>query len=235
MIDSLFDSPFHWIALVGITSAVLVVGITAIAVARLSSTGIRRVATEEDGAAYTLSYVMVTPIYLLLICAAIESGLIMIAKLGTIYAAYAGARTAIVQYSSMRPDDAERLTIYATRKAFVPFANGLDTDMNYARASNEARQFIKAYESYSGVTSARINYLAAKYMDAQNLRVDTGGPPSHWHSDITVTVEYDYRFHVPGLSPIFGDPLTITSSATLQNEGPKNETQRLGIRYASPN
>ena len=57
---------------------------------------LRRLASDEDGAAYTLSYVMVIPLYALLICLIIESVLMMTAKLGTVYSAYAAARTASV-------------------------------------------------------------------------------------------------------------------------------------------
>ena len=60
----------------------------------------RRLANDEDGAAYTLSYVMVIPVYALLICLIIESVLMLTAKLGTVYAAYAAARTASVWSSA---------------------------------------------------------------------------------------------------------------------------------------
>ncbi len=60
----------------------------------------RQLVFDEDGAAYTLSYVMVIPVYALLICLIIESVLMMTAKLGTVYAAFAAARTASVWSSA---------------------------------------------------------------------------------------------------------------------------------------
>ena len=61
---------------------------------------LRRLAVEEDGAAYTLSYVMVIPVYALLICLIIETCLMLTAKLGTVYAGYAAARSASVWSSA---------------------------------------------------------------------------------------------------------------------------------------
>jgi hypothetical protein len=58
---------------------------------------------EEDGGAYTLSYVMTFPIYFLLICTIIQSSLVLLTKMGTMYAAYCTARSAVV-WLNAQPD-----------------------------------------------------------------------------------------------------------------------------------
>ena len=57
---------------------------------------LRRFAHDEEGAAYSLSFVMVIPIYGALDVLDHRRTLILTAKLGTVYAAYAAARTASV-------------------------------------------------------------------------------------------------------------------------------------------
>ena len=63
---------------------------------RRRRSGLVRFLRDEEGAAYSLSFVMVIPIFALMICLIIEGALIMTAKLGTVYAAFAAARTASV-------------------------------------------------------------------------------------------------------------------------------------------
>ena len=104
-------------------SSALTLLLTARGLGKLRGCKIRRLIRAEEGAAYTLSYVMVMPLYLLLICAVIETSLMLVAKIGTEYAAFAAARTAIVRYSAESPGEAESLTRAAAVRAFVPFAS----------------------------------------------------------------------------------------------------------------
>ncbi len=55
------------------------------------TTQLQKLNRGEEGGAYTLSYVMVIPLLMLLVCAIVETTLMMSAKLGTVYAAYAAA------------------------------------------------------------------------------------------------------------------------------------------------
>jgi len=65
---------------------------------------------------------MVMPIYILLLCLVIETTMGLIAKIGTVYSAYAAARNAIV-YSSIDPASADERARHAAVRAMVPFAS----------------------------------------------------------------------------------------------------------------
>ena len=90
---------------------------------RRAARAVRRLFCREDGGAYTLSYVMVIPVLTLLICLTVETTLMMSARLGTVYAAYSGARTACVWSTAGRqwPATEARVRRAATR-SFVTFA-----------------------------------------------------------------------------------------------------------------
>src|SRR6188768_3186348 len=85
---------------------------------------LRRLVADEDGAAYTLSYVMVIPVYALFICMMIESVLFLTAKLGTVYSAFAAARTASVWSSATTWDKAMEKAQLAAVRSMTPFASG---------------------------------------------------------------------------------------------------------------
>jgi Flp pilus assembly protein TadG len=190
---------------------------------------------DEHGGAYTLSYVMVIPILMLLTCVVVETTMLMSAKIGTVYSAWSGARTAIVWSSAL--DDwskvEDRIEIAAVQ-SFVPFASGMGRK---GSPPDRATAYVESYESFAA-DSVSANYVRAKYANAvDRLTVKTEGPPASHDSNIRVTVQYKFRFNIPGIGKLLGEKdsegysFPLTSSATLQNEGPKNEQQELGIGY----
>jgi Flp pilus assembly protein TadG len=196
---------------------------------------IDRFANEETGGAYTLSYVMVIPILMLLTCITVETTMLMSAKVGTVYSAWSGARTAIVWASAMDDwSDVEEKVEQAAIQSFVPFSSGMGKKGSTpARASDYAT----AYKSFTNKPASG-NYIRAKYANAADrLNVKTNGQPASHDSDISVTVEYKFRFNIPGIGKRLGEKdgdgyfFPLKSKATLQNEGPKNEQQELGIGY----
>ncbi|MFK7769460.1 MAG: TadE/TadG family type IV pilus assembly protein [Mariniblastus sp.] len=196
---------------------------------------IRYLLRNECGGAYTLSYVMVIPILMLLTCVIVETTLMMCAKIGTSYSAYSGARTAIV-WSSANSNwsDVEEKIERAAIQSFVPFASGMGKK---GSAPNRTSDYISAYESYADKTVSE-NYVRSKYANAADrLKVTTSGAPNFHGSDIRVTVEYRFRFNIPGIGKLIGEKdndgysFPLRSSATLQNEGPKNRQQTMGIGY----
>ena len=85
---------------------------------------------DEEGASYTLPYVLCFPIVMLIFCIIIQATLILLVKFGTVHAAYAAARAVIVWQAS-DPEDAEQgqenAQFYADRAAMLamtPFASG---------------------------------------------------------------------------------------------------------------
>ena len=203
---------------------------------------LRRLAQEEDGAAYTLSYVMVIPLYALLICLIIETVLMLTSKLGTVYAAYAAARTASVWSSATTWEKANEKAELAAFKTMTPFASGtqpllsnVPTDPN---AVPDAAAYVGAYFLYAK-DPVSLAYLAAKYGYAKrHVTVAIEGPPAKWDADITARVTYEFPFNVPGIGRILGKEgsdgryyYSLTSQATIPNEGPQNDRNTIGIGY----
>jgi Flp pilus assembly protein TadG len=199
----------------------------------------KRIAFDEDGGAYTLSYVMVVPFVMLFMCLIVETTLMMSAKLGTVYSAFAGARVATVWSSATGWEKAEERIEAAAIKAFVPFASG-----SSSRTDDDGETDMDGYyESYSDYVQDPVSetYVQKKYKNAaSSLTVTTDGPPANWDSDITVTVKYECPFRIPGIGRLLGEQggdggyyFPLTSKVTLQNEGPQNDAQEMGIGYGT--
>ncbi len=60
---------------------------------------LRALARSRRGASYALPVVLVVPLYLAVLLAAFELGLVLLAGVGTRYAAFAAARSAAVWHS----------------------------------------------------------------------------------------------------------------------------------------
>jgi hypothetical protein len=236
------------ISIVYALSAVSLIGLFLLIKAsakRIRKSQFARVASEEDGAAYTISYVMVIPCYAMLICMVIETSALLPAKIGSVYAAYAAARTATVWSTATDWDNAEKKAIAAGRHAFVPFASstqGLRPDA----ISRESASYVMAHVAFSD-SPAREKYLLAKFDYAQRAVHVNVDQPTNWEDDIIATVTYEFPFNIPGISRIFGDRrddgsyyFPIESTVTLMNEAPQNDVDRsqtntnpLGIGYGT--
>jgi hypothetical protein len=97
--------------------------------------GVAAFADDERGASYALSYVLTFPFYLFLMCLIIQATLVLMVKMGTVYAAYAAARSATVWRPSQpeRPNSSdnrfshtEDMAQRAAAMAMAPFASGMD-------------------------------------------------------------------------------------------------------------
>ncbi len=200
-------------------------------------TTLRRIAMDEDGAAYTLSYVMVIPMYALLICMIIESMLMMTAKLGTVYAAFAAVRTATVWSSATTWDKAQEKAKHAAMKAMTPFASGTHGGLEKA-ASAEALSYEAAYHAYVKQAISD-KFVLSKFGYAQaHVKVEINGPPTDATAPITAKVTYEFPFNIPGIARLFGHRsndgkfyFPLTSEATLDNEAPQDERKTIGIGY----
>jgi len=242
---------FEAIWIVWALSASLSLWITIVAVNRIRWHHIRSIVYREDGAAYTLSYVMTVPLYILLICAFVETSLMLMAKIGTVYSAFAGARTAIV-WQPIDGAAAEGKAHQAAVRTMTPFAGGLvelrtNPPGQWGEPTGAEKNYLRAYQDYvkeSGGTPGSERYIRAKYRYAERatalsmeVRRQPGGQV--WDEEIEVTVEYDFPFAIPILGKALGTKqggeyvYIIRSSVTLQNECPRNEEKRLGISYAS--
>jgi Flp pilus assembly protein TadG len=204
---------------------------------------IRQFLNDEEGAAYSLSFVMVIPIFALLICLIIEGALILTAKLGTVYSAYAAARTASVWSSHTSWEKTIEKSKRAALKTMVPFASGtqgitsnLPTD---TETVTNGLDYWLAYKAYAKNPESN-KYVAAKYLYAsRNVKVTIEGPPEKSDSPITAKVTYQFPFNIPGIARILGDKgpdgyyFNISSTATIPNEGPQDDRKTIGIGYGT--
>jgi hypothetical protein len=195
---------------------------------------------EEAGGAYTLSYLMIMPLIIIICCLACETCLILMAKMGTVYAAFVGARTAAVQYSSN--GEAEAQIEAAVVQAFTPFSSGLPRGADSTGDAAASDEYIAAYRAAFPDSSASENYLRRKNAYAESaLTIEASGPPDALDGDVSVTVTYRYPFAFGIMGVALGGgwdgsaySRPLSSTASLQNESPRNDEQSLGISYASP-
>jgi hypothetical protein len=221
---------------------------------RLDWTRLKDLAKGDEGLGYVLPFLLVLPIYTALICTVMETSLMLVAKIGTTYAAFSAARSAIVWNTAATPSVAAQRARDAAVRAMVPFACGVSGSPRGGAGgispsgSDAARALVEAYKKYLGgkAMPVREQYLLAKYGYAERatqvqieVQPRSGGDP--WDEDITATVTYRYPFIFPGAARMLGERgadgqlgWPIVSQVRLQNEAPQNPQKRLGISYASP-
>src|SRR5215468_4394074 len=86
-----------WLAFAA--SAAATAALTAITVRvdrRARRPDLARLARDEEGVSYSLPFTILVPFYLFFVIAVFEIGFVLLAKIGTKYAAHAGARSATV-------------------------------------------------------------------------------------------------------------------------------------------
>lgn len=196
-------------------------------------------AKEENGAAYSISYVMVIPVYAMFMCVIIETSAFLPAKMGTTYSAQAAGRTAAVWESASDWDIAESKSVAAGKRAFVPFASATQ-GLSFRAVSADAGIYVAAHKAFSGNASTK--YLLSKYGYTQSALDVAITKPTSADDDINVVVTYQFPFNVPGVARIFGQRrsdgayvLPITSTVSIANEHPQgapvNQSNPLGIGY----
>jgi len=198
---------------------------------------------EEDGAAYTLSYVMVIPVYAILICMIIETVLMLSAKLGTVYAAYSAARTASVWSSATTWDKTLAKSRQAAVQSMVPFASGMQPASASTPGSGDVAKsaaYVAAYKTFVKKSISDKQLLAKYGYATRHMTVTIDGPPAHWNDEIKAKVTYEFPFNVPGIGQIFGRRgadgrryFSITSEVSIPNEGPQDDRKTIGIGYGT--
>jgi Flp pilus assembly protein TadG len=183
---------------------------------RISLGWIHGLFRDEDGAAYSLAYVMTVPIYIILICLVVETTSLLIVKIGTMYAAYAAARSRIV-WDQIVPASADERMQLAGKQAMVPFAssNPLNRISSSAPGGNDTA-YMAAYQKYangvppkqpsSAFWSNRYQYAWAA-TNVQLLRVDNQTDPTTGAVTpmYVVQVDHDAPLTVPLIGKILGD------------------------------
>lgn len=205
---------------------------------------LRQLHRNQVGASYVMSYMMVIPVYMMLMLAIFEFTLMTISKLGTQYSAYVGARVAVVRFGTESGNATRARIQVSVRRAMIPFASGMHRGSE--QVPNLPGSGLYASEITSRTSDLPISdsYLQKKYSYsalATNATTSVSGDsPRRWNEEIKVTVTYLHPIHFPFVGRIFGLPsiggryaYPIQSEATLPFEGPENTEMKLGIGYAS--
>ncbi len=169
----------------------------------------------EAGASYSLGFVITIPIFALLICLVVDLSLILIAKIGTMYSAYAAARSAVVWIpSGVTKDEAIAKARLSAVQAMTPFASSAALHAPPIAVPAEAAAFVAAHRAY-GPDPASEQYLTAKYRYAAwalSLDVTGGAVPEE---NCRVTLDYQAPFHLPGIGRLLGKRLTPEAPYTI--------------------
>jgi Flp pilus assembly protein TadG len=236
----------EWVWVVWLVGVVLVVKMAWTALRRWRRPHWGELARDEAGVSYSLSYVMVFPVFLLFVCLVVETTGLILAKIGTLYAAHAGARSAMV-WSSAQPASLRNQRIdQSVWTAMTPFVTGDPNQLPPPPEANaQADQYVLAYNAYASAAkdpnaNAPDMTLKGRYLFAASRT--TWGPPVEqllWEDNVTFTVTYLAPLHIPGAARLLdpdGKPpyvYPISSTVTLPNEAPTSADRTLGIDYQS--
>lgn len=241
-----------------LAAAAVVLGGAVAAARRFRRPSLRAVAADESGASYSLGFVMVAPIYFFFLLVVFEATLLLVAKVGTMYAAHACARSAVVwqtaEPAALRADRTDQ----ATFTAMAPFVSARARDLSFlsipGSAYGQSVQLAAVYALYSSGSAgdpppvvrpyprgnAPADYIIRKYLNAAGRTTYTvAGEVGTPGADTTAVVRYRAPLYFPVVSR-FLDPdgvwpyeYTIESRAVLPNETPVSADRRLGIDYRS--
>ena len=187
---------------------------------------------DEEGAAYALSFVMAFPFYVAIILLITEMSSFVVARIGVEYAAFAGARAAVVWRSQLEQDAGQKkggkpsqkkggaasgldpIIKKAVSMAMAPYASGEKAHAKLAgRASAGDSRFTSSYFAALKKLFPRTR-LKSAYVD-RKLKFALGAtkvtwkledPPSKkepWDRDLSVTVTYTRPFHIPFIGFMF--------------------------------
>ncbi|MBA4017493.1 MAG: hypothetical protein C0483_10005 [Pirellula sp.] len=197
----------------------------------------------EAGAAYSLSYMLTIPLIALIICLVVDLTLILVAKIGTVYAAYAAARAAVVWVpSGVSPGTAQDKVEAAAQNAMTPFASSNARHRPITTPPPSGLVYYAAHKSFAE-NPADFDYIGWKWLYASwatKVTVDGG---NDYKKDVTVTLDYKAPFHMPAIGRIFGSPTlfgfyttNIHTVVKLENQAPRSDEKNppsrpLGISY----
>lgn len=219
---------------------------------------LREFAANENGVSYSLGLAIVTPIYTLIMCVIIECALIMVVKIGTVHAAYAAARSAMVWMpAEVSWSKRKGIIKNAAVQAMTPFANSRE-DIGRAAGINSQsdptgnRNYYEAYQAFfnpdnSGFLAQRTfgknsrEYVYRKREYAQKAtKVEIKLEPYAHTAEVTARVAYEMPINTPGAGRVLGRIASfggnvftreIASSVTLDLAMSTAKDRRIGIGY----
>ena len=231
--------------LVWLASVLVVLKLSVQALRRWRRPRWAELARGEEGVSYSLSYVLVFPFYLLFVCLVFETTWLLLAKVGTMYAAHAGARSAVV-WASAKPDNLRTTRInQSVWTAMTPFVTGSPSWLSVqGDAFGQSLEYAAAYDFYvsSGDPNAKPPFttLTNRYLTAASRT--TWSPPNFnnvpANGDLTLTVTYRAPLHIPGAARILSTNVWRKTSMPSRRRSrcptrhPRRPTARLALNMS---
>ena len=201
------------------------------------------VIADQEGASYTLGFVLTVPLYLLFVLMILESTMLLMTKIATVYSACAGARSMVV-WHNFDENLAEQRRRQAVVSALTPFvvatdSQGSQSGSSRPDATQESRDYVAALESYSGVSADRLK-VQRRYrrVDARTqLTVENTVDEHSTAQLVAVTVRYRAPLFVPVVARLLDQDgvypyeRIVTSTFTMPLEQIRSDDGTLGIYY----
>lgn len=223
---------------------------------------IRRFATRTRGTSYSLPFVMIVPLYLIVILTTIEVGFLFLARIGTQYAAHAAARSAVVWRSAQPAERRDERVYQSAALALAPFVGGRQRELDSAGpppawAAEFATDFSDAVRRFEAPAASAdpcirrpyqrsrtppdADFLRRKFLIAAARTTVTVTPadPNDPRTALTVTVNFRAPLYLPVVSRFLdpdGSPpfeYPVTATVTLPADGPTTKDGIVGIDYHS--
>lgn len=236
------------------------VWLATIALKRSQGLSLNDLRGSELGGTYSISLLMVLPIFVTLLALFVECNQLMLVKLGCCYASYSAARSAAVwqpidQKSAPHPNGLEDRCRFAAAKALTPFAFGTKRNrssdplqIKHANLLAETSQWQTGYSRWN------LEYLAQKFLNAYAATTADVTSITQGTQECRVKVEVWYQapFIVPGIGRLFavlgaaqeGDEVgqyvrEISSTTEMSIDfplvnSPQPRVYALGVRYGEP-
>ena len=205
--------------------------------------GISTVYRDEEGASYVLPLVMTIPLYLFFCLFVSEIVLLSLTKVGTTYAAYAGARSSAV-WMAQKPNlqkDRMRQAVVSGLSPFVASGHqlfGVAGDPKWP-IDVHLNEYLLSLERFSERSIDRASMSTHFRRVAARTSIDHDVSQSNGFRSVTVKVTYraPFLFAVVArwLDPDHRAPyeMPVRSVATFPIAEPKTQDGTLGIDYLS--
>jgi Flp pilus assembly protein TadG len=221
-----------------------------------------RLLRRTRGASYSLPFVLVVPLYLTVMLTAVEAGFLLLARIGTQYAAHAAARSAVVWRSASPAELREDRVRQSAAQALAPFVGGRQRELDSAGpvppwGHDFATDFADAVRRFEAPAAAadpctprpyqrsrtppEADFLRRKFLcAAARTSVEVvATDPADPRTALTVTVRFRAPLYVPVVSRFLdpdGSPpfeYPMSATVTLPADGAMTATGTVGIDYHS--
>ncbi|MEZ6086503.1 MAG: hypothetical protein R3C05_00400 [Pirellulaceae bacterium] len=168
---------FVWI--VWLVSVTILLFVSRFAIQKMRWRSVAEFVRDEEGASYAIPFVLTLPFLLLIFCCALQGTLVLLVKFGTVHAAFASARAAVVWQGAdprvrgnLNDGSDKKVEFYADRAAVMamtPFASGVQEHYERVRFTSfptsggfnamtfGSRYYDRTYERLAGQVTSGSN------------------------------------------------------------------------------